>query len=164
MSLNGKTVLDDQAAEMLLDSVRKSGRDWPTVAVDVPQEIGSAAAERSEEILRDRYKSIKDEKWRENRDRTDVLLQLLDDHIHKKREGFENRIASHESYASLYGSSPDGKRRKGLANAERKKMSDFLARMDTRRAMLTRKSQGFSAETRDICTLLVDVVSMGGCS
>ncbi|MBF5055744.1 helicase [Alcanivorax sp. 521-1] len=164
VSLDGKTVLDDQAAETLLDSVRKSGNDWPTVAVDVPQEIGSAAAERSEEILRDRYKSIKDEKWRENRDRTDVLLQLLDDHIHKKREGFENRIASHESYASLYGSSPDGKRRKGLANAERKKMGDFLARMDTRRAMLTRKSQGFSAETRDICTLLVDVVGMGGCS
>jgi flagellar biosynthesis chaperone FliJ len=91
-----------------------------------------------------------------------VLSQLLDDHIRKKREGFEKRINSHEHYASLYESSPDGKRRKGLANAERKKMDDFLARMETRRATLTRKSQAFSAETRDICVLLVDVVQAGG--
>ena len=120
-----------------------------------------AAAERCEEILRDRYKSLKDEKWRENRDRADVLSQLLDDHVRKKREGFEKRIASHETFASLYGNSPDGKRRKGLANAERKKLEDFLARMETRRATLARKSQSFSAETREICVLLVDVVREG---
>ena len=45
---------------------------------------------------------------------------------------------------------------------ERKKMEDFLARMETRRATLERKSQAFSAETRDICVLLVDVVRAGG--
>ncbi len=159
--LGRETTLDDRMAEALLDSVRKLGDDWPTVAVDVSPEIGLAAAERSEEMLRDRYKAIKDEKWRENRDRADVLSQLLDDHIRKKREGFEKRIDSHETYASLYGSSPDGKRRKGLANAERKKMGDFLARMETRRATLARKSQAFSAETRDICVLFVNVVQMG---
>ena len=160
--LDRESSLDDRIAEALLDSVRKSGHDWPTVAVDVAPEVGVTAAERCEEILRDRYKAIKDEKWRENRDRADVLSQLLDDHIRKKREGFEKRINSHEYYASLYGSSPDGKRRKGLANAERKKMEDFLARMETRRATLARKSQAFSAETRDICVLLVDVVRAGG--
>jgi hypothetical protein len=160
--LDRESPLDDRLAEALLDSVRKSGDDWPSVAVDVAPGAGVTAAERSEEILRDRYKAIKDEKWRENRDRADVLSQLLDDHIRKKREGFEKRISSHEFYASLYGSSPDGKRRKGLANAERKKMEDFLARMETRRATLARKSQAFSAETRDICVLLVDVVRTGG--
>lgn len=160
--LDGERSLDDRVAEALLDSVRKSGNDWPTVAVDVLADAGVAAAERSEEMLRDRYKAIKDEKWRENKDRADVLSQLLDDHIRKKREGFEKRISNHEYSASLYGSSPDGKRRKGLANAERKKMEDFLARMETRRATLERKSQAFSAETRDICVLLVDVVRAGG--
>jgi hypothetical protein len=160
--LHRESPLDDRMAEALLDSVRKSGDDWPTVSVDVLPEAAVEAAERSEEMLRDRYKAIKDEKWRENRDRADVLSQLLDDHIRKKREGFEKRINSHEYYASLYGSSPDGKRRKGLANAERKKMEDFLARMETRRATLARKSQAFSAETRDICVLLVDVVRAGG--
>lgn len=160
--LDHESSIDDRMAEALLDSIRKSGDDWPTVAVDVSPKIGLAAAERSEEMLRDQYRAIKDEKWRENRDRTDVLSQLLDDHIRKKREGFEKRINSHETYALLYGSSPDGRRRKGLANAERKKMGDFLARMETRRATLARKSQAFSAETRDICVLLVDVVQMGG--
>lgn len=162
VALDSLGPLDERAAEALLDSVRKSGDDWPTVAVDVDSEAGMTAAERCEEMLRYRYKAIKDEKWRENRDRADVLSQLLDDHIRKKREGFERRIKSHEHFASLNGSSPDGKRRKGLANAERKKMEDFLARMETRRATLARKSQAFSAETRDICVLLVEVVRAGG--
>ena len=162
VSLDRESPLEERAAEALLDSVRKSGDDWPTVAVDVPSDVGVAAAERSEEMLRDRYKAIKDEKWRENRDRADVLSQLLDDHIRKKREGFERRISGHECHASMYGSSPDGKRRRGLANAERKKMEDFLARMETRRATLERKRQAFSAKTRDICVLLVDVVRAGG--
>lgn len=160
-SLDHDSTLDDRQAEALLDLVRKSGVDWPTVAVDVAPEAGVAVAERCEEILRDRYKALKDEKWRENRDRADVLSHLLDDHVRKKREGFEKRIASHETFASLYGSSPDGKRRKGLASAERKKLDDFLARMETRRATLARKSQSFSAETREICVLLVDVVWEG---
>lgn len=162
MPIDGRTPIDDILAEALLDAIRKSGADWPTVAVDVAAEDGVAAAERSEEILRDRYKAIKDEKSRENRDRADVLSQLLDDHIRKKREGFENRIAKHDFNASVYGNSSDGKRRKGLASAERKKMADFLARMETRRATLARKSQAFTAESRDICVLLVDVLPAGG--
>ncbi|AOL02465.1 DISARM system SNF2-like helicase DrmD [Burkholderia contaminans] len=160
-SLDQDSPLDDRQAETLLDLVRQSGVDWPTVAVDVAPEAGVAAAERCEEILRESYKALKDEKWRENRDRADVLSHLLDDHVRKKREGFEKRIASHETFASLYGNSPDGKRRKGLANAERKKLEDFLARMETRRATLARKSQSFSAETREICVLLVDVLREG---
>lgn len=161
VSLDRDLSRDDRAAETLLDTVRQSGVDWPTVAVDVASEAGVAAVERCEEFLRDRYRALKDEKWRENRDRADVLSQLLEDHVRKKREGFEKRIASHENFASLYGNSPDGKRRKGLANAERKKLEDFLARMETRRATLARKSQSFSAETREICVLLVDVVREG---
>jgi hypothetical protein len=145
-------------AETLLDSVRGKGVDWPTVTVDVVPEVGVAAAERCEEVLRARYSALKDEKLRENRDRADVLSQLLDDHILKKSEGFEKRIANHDTFASLYGGSPDGKRRKGLANAERKKRDDFLARMETRRATLIRKRQSFSAETREVCVMLVDVL------
>lgn len=160
--LDREKPLEGRTAESLLDVVRKSGLDWPTVTVSVDAEGAAAAAEQCEEILRARYKAIKDEKWRQNRDRADVLSQLLDDHIRKKREGFENRIHNHESYASIFGNAPDGRRRKGLANAERKKMEDFLARMETRRATLSRKSEAFSAETRDICVLLVDVVQAGG--
>jgi len=150
--------LEYRQAETLLDSVRGKGVDWPTVTVDVVPEVGVAAAERCEEVLRARYSALKEEKSRENRDRADVLSQLLDDHILKKCEGFEKRIGSHDTFASLYGGSPDGKRRKGLANAERKKRDDFLARMETRRATLVRKRQSFSAETREVCVMLVDVI------
>jgi superfamily II DNA or RNA helicase len=160
--LDRDSPLDFRQAEALLDSVRTSGNDWPTAKVDVDSDAGMAAAERSEEFLRKRYETIRDEKRRENQDRADVLTQLLDDHICKKRDGFEKRIANHESYASLDENSQNGRRRKGLANAERKKMKDFLDRMETRRATLARKSQSFSAETRDICALLVDVVRVGG--
>lgn len=160
-SIDHDSRLEDRDAETLLDAVRKSGVDWPTVAADVAPEVGVAVAERCEEVLRSRYKALKDEKWRENRDRADVLDRLLEDHVRKKRDGFEKRISNHEFYASIYENSPDGKRRKGLASAERKKLEDFLARMETRRATLARKSQSFKAETREICTLLVDVVREG---
>lgn len=154
--------LDERMAEALLDSVRRFGKDWPTVAVDVDPQASMNASERCEEILRHRYKAIKDEKSRDNRDRADVLLQLLEDHVREKRKGFEERIKSREYQASRDGNTPSGKRLKGLANAERKKMENFLARMETRRAILVRKSQAFSAETRDICVMLVDVVRGGG--
>jgi SNF2 family DNA or RNA helicase len=161
VALDGDSPIDDRQAEVLLDSIRKSAIDWPTAAIDIDAEIGVMAVERCEDILRHRYVSLKDEQSLENRDRADMLFQLLDDHIQKKREGFERRIANHEASASLYGSHPDGKRRKGLANAERKKMDDFTARMETRRATLTRKSQSFSAEKQDVCVLLVEVMEGG---
>lgn len=150
--------LEDRKAETMLELVRKAGADWPTVAVDVPQKSVISAVDRCEEILKDRYRTLKDQKQHENRDRADVLSKLLDEHIHKKSEGFKNRIDSHDMFAS---DSPSGKRRKGLANAERKKLDDFLARMETRRAKLTRQSQAFSAETREICVLLVEVTQEG---
>ena len=150
--------LGHRQAEALLDSVRGKGVNWPTVTVDIVPEVGVATAERCEEVLRARYSALKDEKTRENRDRADVLSQLLDDHILKKREGFEKRIASHDTFALLDGGTPAGKRRKGLANAERKKRDDFLARMETRRAALVRKRESFSAENREVCLMLVDVV------
>ena len=158
VSLGRELPLGYRQAEALLDSVRGKGVDWPTVTVDVVPEVGVAAAERCEEVLRARYIALKDEKLRENQSRADVLSQLLDDHIKKKSEGFEKRIINHDTFASLYGGSPDGKRRKGLANAERKKRGDFLARMETRRATLIRKRQTFSAEAREVCVMLVDVV------
>lgn len=160
--LDGGPPLDDRAAENLLDAVRKSGGDWPGAAVDVDAEAALAALDRCEESVGVRYGALKDAKKRENRDRADLLAQLLDDHVRKKREGFEKRIQSHEFYAGLYGNSPDGKRRKGLANAERKKLEDFVARMETRRAALARKSESFSAETQEICALVVEVIRGGG--
>jgi len=45
-----------------------------------------------------------------------------------------------------------------MANAERRKMQEFLARMEVRREEILQKSQKFSAESREICTLLVEVV------
>jgi len=162
VSLGQELSLDDRAAEALLDSVRKSGDDWSVVTVDVEPEIAVSAVERSEEILKGRYKAIKDEKGRENQDRADLLSQLLDEHIHKKREGFEKRISDHEFYAEQEPNSPGSKRRKNLANAERKKMEDFLARMETRKATLERKNQTFSVEKRDVFVLLVEVVQTGG--
>lgn len=160
--LDGGAPLDDRTAESLLDAARKSGGDWSSIAVDVDVEAAHVALDRCEELVGVRYGVLRDTKKRENRDRADLLAQLLDDHIRKKREGFEKRIQGHEFYAGLYGNSPDGKRRKGLANAERKKLEDFLARMETRRAALARKSESFSAETREICTLVLEVVQGGG--
>lgn len=162
VTLDGNTPLDDRKSENLLDAVRTSGGDWTTVSVDVDPDAAQTAIERCEEAQRERYRVLKEEKRRENQDRADLLSQLLDDHVRKKREGFEKRISNHELFASLNRNSPDGQRRKGLANAERKKLQDFLARMETRRATLARKSQAFSAESRDVCVLLVDVVQRRG--
>jgi len=158
MRLDGGDRMDDRSSGTLLDAVRTSGDDWVAVAMDVVLEAALTALEQCEESMRGLYRRLKEEKRRENRDRADVLLQLLNDHIRKKQEGFEKRILNHELYTSLHGNSPDGRRRRGLANAERKKLDDFMARMETRRATLTRKSESFSVGTHDLCVLFVDVV------
>lgn len=156
-ALGRESSIEHYQAEMLLDSVRGKGIDWPTAGVDV--DIGKAVetAEKCEEVLKSRYFALRDEKLNENKDRTDVLSQLLNDHIHKKCEGFKRRIEGHEYFARFHEGTPDGKRRMGLANAERKKREDFLARMNTRRESLNRKSQNFSSEYREVCVMLVDV-------
>lgn len=151
------TLMEGQDAESLLDAVRTSGEDWPSVVMDIEPDEATVALERCEEAVDARYAMLREATKRDNRDRANVLQQILDDHVRKKLEGFEQRIQSHEYYANLNGSAPDGKRRKGLANAERKKLKDFLARMDTRRAALARKSESFSADKRDICALVVNV-------
>ncbi len=156
VSLGDGSPLDQSMSEALLDVARVSGADWTTVQLDVPSDDVIGALERCEERLRERYRQLRDEKKRENRDRTEVLLQLLDEHVQKKRESFTKRIQNHEAFVSTVGETLEGKRRKGLANAERKKMNDFLARMKTRRSGLERKGEAFSAEKRDICALIVD--------
>lgn len=158
LRLNCEEPIDDKLAESILDCVRKSGGDWVTVASDVVANDGVSAVDRCEDILKERYKAIKEEKRRENLDRSDVLSQLLDDHISKKREGFEKRIRNHEYFAIQFDGTSLAKKRKGLANAERKKMDNFMARMETRKAGLERKSQAFKSDICDVCILLVDVV------
>jgi hypothetical protein len=162
--LHGDSAIPDRDAELLLDLARISGVDWPAAAVQIDAHAGVAAIELCEDLIRERYRALKEEKVRENRDRADVLTQLLDDHVRKKREGFERRIANHELHSSNCPNGKDGKRRKGLANAERKKLADFLASMETRREVLARKSKAFRAEIRDVCLLFVDVVRGEGIS
>ena len=100
---------------------------------------------------------LKQEKQNENIDRTEVLLQLANEHLSKKLEGFFARIANHEQAAATASSVQNAQRRKALANAERKKMDDFRARIETKIANLERKRGLFTADVKDICVLLVQV-------
>jgi heliCase, c-terminal:dead/deah box helicase, n-terminal len=158
VALEQGSPLAPHVAEALLNAVRQHGNDWQTAANHITAEEGVHAAEQSETLLRAHYNTIKEEKRRENQDRADIQLQLLDDHIRKKSEGYENRIENHEAYAAQNENTPDSRRRLGMANAERRKMQEFLARMEVRREEILQKSQKFSAESREICTLLVEVV------
>ena len=157
-ALNSGVRIDEREAESLLGAARRLGTDWPAVAADVSAENVKSALAECEAALESRYRELRDTKRREDRDRTDVLLQLLRDHVIKKRDGFDQRIRNHEFAAEVYGNSVDARRRKGLANAERKKRADFLARMEMREASLIQKSAKFSADRREVCVLLLDVV------
>jgi SNF2 family DNA or RNA helicase len=153
--------IDERNAEALLAAARRSGSNWPAAAADLDAEFVVAAADQCDEMLRAKYTALAEAKRRENKDRAEVLIRLLVDHVEKKKEGYERRIQGHEYAATWFGSSPDARRRKGLANAERKKLVDFLARMEARRASLTRKNSAFRHDFRNVCTLVVDV-SAGG--
>ena len=158
IALEHGTPLEARAAEILLNAIRQNGSDWQTAAIHIKAEQGVHAAAQCEDRLRAHYSTIKKEKERENKDRADLQIQLLNDHIHKKSEGFKNRIENHEAYAAQHENTPDSRRRLGMANAERRKMQEFLARMEVRREEILQKSQKFAAESREICTLLVEVV------
>lgn len=155
--LKGGLQLEQHTAEMLLALARRSGMDWSAAASDVDAKAVLAAADRTDDILRSMHSSLADFKRREDSDRADVLLRLLADHVVKKREGYERRIQAHEYWASVNGNTPNGRRRRGLASAERKKLEDFMARMETRKASLTRKHSGFRAESREVCGLVIEV-------
>ena len=156
--LHHSTPLEPRAAENLLNAIRQSGSDWQTAANHINTAQGVSAAEQCEDHLRAHYHTIKEDKKRENQDRAEMQIKLLDDHIRKKSEGYENRIQRHEEYAAQHGDTPDSRRRLGMANAERRKMQEFLARMEVRREEILQKSWKFAAESREICTLLVEVV------
>lgn len=158
IALEHGTPLEARAAETLLNAIRQNGSDWQTAAIHIKAEQGVHAAAQCEDHLRAHYSTIKKEKERENKDRADLQIQLLNDHIHKKSEGFKNRIENHEAYAAQHENTPDSRRRLGMANAERRKMQEFLARMEVRREEILQKSWKFAAESREICTLLVEVV------
>jgi superfamily II DNA or RNA helicase len=155
--LGSDSPVDERTSEALLESIRTSGMDWPSAEHDIDSDAAVAAAEQCEDVLRDRYRGLKGEKQRENLDRAGVLTQLIDDHVCKKQHGFERRIGSHEAAAAAYGHLPAGKRRRGLANAERKKLQDFLARMETRKAVVERKRSLFEADSREVCVVIVEV-------
>jgi SNF2 family DNA or RNA helicase len=161
-SLSTNNILADRACELILNSIRTTGIDWPTAGVDIQTETAISATETVEDVLRDRYKSLRNMKDREYRDRAQLLLQIIDDHIVKKSAVFNQKINNHDAHAAELGDTIPGKRRKGLANAERKKLADFLAHMSTRKAVLLQKSQGFSATVRDVCTLVIEVLPPRG--
>lgn len=157
ISLNTQQVLDERTAETLFEKTRQHGQDWTNAQLDIDTAIGIQVAEQLETELRDRFNMLKQEKQNENIDRTEVLLQLANEHLIKKRDGFLLRIANHEQAADIQSSVQYAQRRKALANAERKKMEDFNARMETKIANFVRKRDIFSADCKDICVLMVQV-------
>ncbi|WP_417706265.1 SNF2-related protein [Rheinheimera aquimaris] len=157
INLNTQLVVDDRIAETLFEEARKSGQDWINAQFDIDTDISVKATEQLEIELRQRFRTLKQEKQNENIDRTEVLLHLANEHLNKKLEGFSNRIANHKHAIAFQSSVQNAQRRKALANAERKKMEDFNARMVTKIANIERKRDIFTAEARDICVLMVQV-------
>jgi hypothetical protein len=155
--LKNNTFVDRTIAQRLFEKARQEGTEWINVQFDIDLAMGAVAAEALEEELRLSFRELKQEKQNQNMDRTEVLLQLANDHLAKKTAGFLERIANHEQAAELAGSVQNAQRRKALASAERKKMEDFKSRVETRIAQILRKREAFSADSREICALVVKV-------
>lgn len=161
VDIENQQPIDPRVAEQVLDLVRRKGTDWPAVSVDVPQDRVVLAFERGEALLRAQYRSLVEEKRGEFADRIDMLLQALDDHLAAKRPAYEQLIAKHEEAAASGSNERDRARRRGLAQAERKRLSDFEASMETRRSKLVASRQNFRAEVQDLCVVVVDAVAEG---
>ncbi|MFN3899119.1 MAG: helicase-related protein [Alishewanella aestuarii] len=157
IDLNTQHYVEDSLAQSLFDNARQQSDDWLNAQFDIDLAKCAQAAEQLEDRLRQRFKELKQEKQNENLDRTEVLLQLAKEHLSKKVEGFLNRIANHEQAAALSDSVKQAQKRKALAKAEQKKMEDFSARVETKIANLERKREIFSADSREICVMVVQV-------
>lgn len=151
-----RTIAHD-IAQTMFNKARQQGNEWVSVQVDVDSQKAASAAEQLEDELKRQYQSLKREKQNDNIDRTEVLLRLAQEHLHKKSTRFHERIANHEFAASMATSVPQAQKRKALASAERKKMADFIARIETKIANIERKRESFVSDCRDICTLVVKV-------
>lgn len=157
LDLNTQSYVEDSFAQSLFDNVRQHSDDWANAQFDVDLHSCAQVAEKLEVKLRQRFKGLKQEKQNENLDRTEVLLQLAKEHLAKKVEGYVNRISNHEQAAAMAATVKQAQRRKALAKAEQKKMEDFSARVETKIANLERKGEVFSADSREICVVVVQV-------
>lgn len=102
-SLDGKTTLEPDAAESLINAAALTGLDWHGQA---PNAIAdhSLVAERMDDCrlaIELSFEGASEIQRRENRDRIREMVNALDKDLERRRVDFENRIARYEADASL---------------------------------------------------------------
>lgn len=141
-------------AQRLLDETRVRGTNW--THVDVEAAHVRAATEQAEELLRGQYELRRTEKQRENSDRADVQLALLDERVRARRARSDEVVANHERAAQAEPSHAG--RLRGLAQAARQRFEDFDAEMQVRRAHIEHARDSFTADRRELCVVLMRVL------
>lgn len=122
MNLDSETALDEEAAELLLQSARVHGVDWLEAGSGLDVERVHECFDRAEENLNERYRRALTQRRNENADRARFQLRTVEDHLSRRMATLDRTLNSHVASG-----------RASLAAATKGQIEKLKARMEMRR-------------------------------
>ena len=127
-SIDTGLVLEDDAAESLVNSAALNGRDWHGVKRSLDHERCGQIQDACRANIEDLYRGAKAAQDRENRDRVRAMIGSLEEDLRRRKQASDTRIADYESAS-------DPKRRR-LVPMERGKLKQLTQRYEEKIAEL----------------------------
>jgi len=126
--VNEASVLEEDAAEALVNAAALHGKDWHGARTVLDHGRCAQLQDECRAVIEEHYRGAKAAQDRENRDRVRSMIGSLEEDLRRRREASEARIADYEA-------STDAKRRR-LVPMERGKLKQLTQRYEERMAEL----------------------------
>jgi superfamily II DNA or RNA helicase len=129
-SLENKELLDDEAAETLVNSARLHGKDWLEAANIVSAQISTSCLDMLELYLTDAYERASSRKQDENFDRLNFQVHGIDQHMTARLLVLKATRDRHEQL-----------NRSGLVKATQGRIDKLKARMELKRQQVKQRER-----------------------
>jgi superfamily II DNA or RNA helicase len=128
--LHAHELLDEETAEVLLQSARIDGEDWLGAENEIDTDSASRALERAELTLKERHDQLLDRKRAENADRAAFQLDSINRHQQRRLDVLETVEQRHRDAE-----------RTALVAATQGRRRALLEKMETRRAQVRERER-----------------------
>jgi superfamily II DNA or RNA helicase len=145
VNLDSDEILDDDAADRLLQSARIMGADWAAVAAEVKSEGLIEKLEVIEAGLDERYRVALEQKRNENADRARFQLDSIERYLERRIPRLKETLQGHLAQG-----------RKSLARATQGQIDKLQARMNVRRERI-REQEKVVADRHFVCCGVISV-------
>jgi len=143
VGLESEAVLDEDAADRLLQAARVKGIDWPAAAAEIDSRALVEKLEAMEGVLDERYRTELEQKRNENADRARFQLDSIARYLERRIPRLKETLQGHLEQG-----------RKSLARATQGQIDKLEARMNVRRERI-REQEKVAADRHFVCCGIV---------